>query len=306
MRLSDALTEYQYAILARSPQTQRWYIQKLQAFLAWCAGQGVQELEALSTGHIRKYLAILASTKSERTKNPLSTYTVHGYAQVIKGWLSWCEAEGLTERSAADRVDMPDVEEKVIQTFTPTQVKALFAASNHAPTPQLSARDRAILAVLFDTGIRASELCGLTLDCVHLTPQEAYLKVLGKGRKEREVGLGQEARRDLARYLTRYRHAPPGDQHIFLSHYGEPLTRDALIRLFYRLRDTAHIKGVRCSPHTARHTYAVRYLEAGGDIYKLSRLLGHTSVKTTEIYLKAYQAKEARKGGLSVLDLLGR
>ncbi len=304
MRLPDALTEYEYSILSRSPATQAWYLQKLQAFLAWCAAHDLHELEALQAGHIRRYLATLASTPSEKTGRPLSTYTVHGYAQVIKGWLAWCQAEGLTERSAADRVDMPEVDEKVIETFTPAQVKALFAATIHAPTPRLEARDRAILAVLFDTGIRASELCGLTLDCVHLTPQEAYLKVLGKGRKEREVGLGKEARRDLHTFLYRYRHAPLDVPFVFLSRYGQPLNRNLLDQLFRRLGRAAKLKGVRCSPHTARHTYAVRYLEAGGDIYKLSRLLGHTSVKTTEIYLKAYRAKEARKGGLSVLDLL--
>jgi site-specific recombinase XerD len=111
-------------------------------------------LEQLSAWHIRLYLAHLSSTPSEKTRTSLSTYTVHGYAQVIKGWLSWCQAEGLVNQSAAARVDMPDVDEKVIETFTPAHVKALFAATIHAPTPTLEARDRAILALLFDTGIR--------------------------------------------------------------------------------------------------------------------------------------------------------
>jgi integrase/recombinase XerD len=100
-------------------------------------------------------------------------------------------------------------------------------------------------------------------------PQEAYLKVLGKGRKEREVGLGKEARRTLHTYLYRYRQSPPDELHAFLSRYGQPMNHNLLDQLFSRLCRAAKIKGVRCSPHTARHTYAVRYLEAGGDIYKL-------------------------------------
>jgi site-specific recombinase XerD len=306
MELSQALEEYRYAVLPLSPKTQGWYLQKLSVLLTWCTSQGKNTLDELTTGDIRRFLANIPTRTNRLTGQPLSTYTIHGYAQVVKGFLQWCAEEGWCSERLAKAVAMPNVEEKVIETFTPAQVKALFAASVQAPTPALAARDRAILAVLFDTGIRASELCGLTLDAVHLDPQEAYLKVFGKGRKEREVGLGKEARTSLYRYLSRHRRAPQGERHVFLTRIHEPLRVPGLESLFVRLRTAAKITGVRCSPHTCRHTYAVRFLEAGGDVYKLSRLLGHTSVKTTDIYLKAYQQREARRDGLSVLDLLGK
>src|ERR1700694_587759 len=100
---------------------------------------------------------------------------------------------------------MPKLQVKIIETFTKDQVKAMLAACEKEFDHNLAVRDRAILYVLYDTGIRASELRGLTLDHVYLRPDDAYLKVLGKGDKWREVGLGKDARTALHRYLTRYR-----------------------------------------------------------------------------------------------------
>jgi integrase/recombinase XerD len=164
---------------------------------------------------------------------------------------------------------------------------------------ELVVRDKAILSVLFDTGIRAGELCSLTLENTHFKP-EAYLKIIGKGNKWREVPLGKTSSAALHKYISRHR--PKSEQQVvFLSRAGEGLTTSGLFQLVQRLGNWARIKGVRCSPHTARHTYAVSYLSNGGDVYKLSRLMGHTSVSVTEHYLRAFKNKDARKGK-SVLD----
>lgn len=304
MELSQALDEYRYAILQLSPTTQAWYLQKLSVFLAWCATQNKNTLDQLTAGDLRRFLADARNRHNRQTGAPISSYTLHGYMQVIKGFLAWCAKEDLVSERLAKRVEMPPVDIKVIETFSQEQIKRLFAACTTARTPALIARDRAILAVLLDTGIRASELCGLTLETVFLEPQEAFLRVCGKGRKQREIGLGKTARTALYRYITRYRKAAKEESHVFLTRIHRPLARPGLESLFYRLRDAAKITGVRCSPHTARHTFAVNYLAAGGDVYKLSRLLGHTSVTVTEHYLRAYQARDARKDGLSVLDRL--
>ena len=158
--------------------------------------------------------------------------------------------------------------------------------------------------MLLDTGVRASELVGLTLDCTWLDPDDSYLKVMGKGRKEREVPLGRTARTALRRYITRYRKPrTAAEQHVFLGRTGEPLQVSGLEQIVRPIGQRARIKGVRCSPHTFRHTFACQYLLAGGDIYKLSRIMGHTSVKVTEKYLSSVKAKQARQGE-SVLDRL--
>lgn len=318
MDMQSAVDEYAFAILEKSPHTQRWYLQKLRVFAAWCEEQGVT-VEELGPTHVRRFYDFVR-TKPNRslsaTKQQMSTYTVHGYAQVVKGFVTFLGREGLISTTTAERirrnVEMPQVQEKVIEIFTPDQLKRLFAACQFEKTPRLAARDRAILAVLLDTGIRASELCGdpeghlpgLTLDRVFLKPSDAYLRVIGKGNKMREVPLGIKAQQHLHRYITRFRHAPEMEKHVFLAHSGAPLLSDGLDQMLYRLRDLAGIEGVRCSAHTFRHTFACNFLLAGGDIYILSKLLGHTHVSTTEIYLRAVKAIEVRKHKFSLLDRL--
>jgi site-specific recombinase XerD len=305
MLVKQAVEEYSYATLRNSPQTKRWYDYKLRYFSKWCEQEGLA-LEDIKSMQVERYLDYRRTQLSERTGKLLSTYTLHGDIQVIKGFLRWCSQEDgfedvVTERTV-NRIEMPKVEKKVIEVFTREQTDALFAACDKEKMPHLAMRDRAILSVLLDTGIRAGELCGLTLNNVYLHPNEAYIKVHGKGNKWREVGLGKKARAALHRYITRYRRALEDEKHVFVNRCRKPLSICGLDQIIYRLGAWAHIKGVRCSPHTFRHTFAVRYLEKTGDIFKLSRLMGHSEVSTTEIYLNAVRAREVRTNGISVLD----
>lgn len=217
MRLTTASTDYEYAILDHSAQTQQWCNQKLSVFVDWCAEHDITTLEALTQRHLRAFLAGLHERVNWQTGKPISSYTIHGYAQVLKGFLNWCHREDLISDRLTRRMEMPRVDVKVIEIFTTEQMKALLHAAKTQPHPFLASRDRAALTVLFDTGLRASELCNLTLGDVHLTPQDAFLKVLGKGRKEREVGLGNEARAALHRYIIRYRKAPSDEKRVFLT-----------------------------------------------------------------------------------------
>lgn len=305
MSVKEAVNEYQFAILKHSEKTQGWYMQKLEVFADWCQEQGLS-INEVKVAHVRRFIDEVSKRINPRTKKVLSSYTVHGYAQVIKGFLSWCSKEDgledLVSAKTAQRIDMPKVDEKVIEVFTPDMIAALQNACKKEYNDELTHRDQAILAVLFDTGIRASELCGLTLEDVHLEPQDAWIKVMGKGRKEREVGLGKTARASLHRYISRYRKGSKDKESlVFLNRYHEPMTVNGLDQLFTRLGEWAHINGIRCSPHTARHTYASMYLNAGGDCYKLSRLMGHSSISTTEVYLRSVKQRDARQGN-SVLD----
>jgi len=91
---------------------------------------------------------------------------------------------------------------------------------------------------------------------------------------------------------------------VFVGRSGDPLTKNGLYQIIKRLGQWAHVKGVRCSPHTFRHTFAALFIKNGGDIYKLSKLLRHSSIGVTEQYLKSLQQSEVRKGTKSVLDSL--
>ncbi len=178
----------------------------------------------------------------------------------------------------------------------------MFQACENEYTSELVARDRAILSILLDTGIRANELCSLTLDKVHLDTQDAYITVHGKGNKWREVGLGKQARTALYKYIHRYRTASKDNDYVFLSRYKVKMTPTGLNQILYRLADWAHVEG-RVSAHVWRHTYAMQYLKNGGDVYKLSRLLGHVGISITENYVRSLSQRDARIGQ-SVLDSL--
>lgn len=299
MNVRTALAEFSHAKLSLSSHTQRGYKGRLLVFATWCEEQQLQ-LEQLSARHIRSFIEVV-SQRTGRNGGPVKSSVVRLCAETVKVFLSWCskeeEFEDLISPKVVTRIQLPKADQNVIETFTPEQLDALFRATEKQPFP---VRDKAILSLLIDTGIRAAEFCGLTLDCVWLDADDSYLKVKGKGRKEREVPLGRNARVSLRRYITRYRKSKErGELHVFLSRTGEPLTRSGLDQLIRQLASTARIKGVRCSPHT----FACQYLLAGGDIYKLSRLMGHTSVKVTERYLGAIKARHARQGQ-SVLDQL--
>jgi integrase/recombinase XerD len=306
MDVKQAIEEYRYAILRLSPKTQRWYLEKLDTFSDWCKQRGII-LETIKAADIRRFLDEQSKRTNPQTGKPLTTYTLHGYARTIKRFLNWCIREEGLEQLVSDRlpkrIEMPRIEQKIIQVFTEDHIARLFKACEKEKTAELAVRNRAIISVLLDTGIRASELCGLTLDNVFLSPADSYIKVFGKGKKWRECPLGKEARAAVYRYVTRYRHAPEGEDHVFLSQKNKPLTESGLYQLIDRLGEWGRVTGVRCCVHDFRHTFSTRYIEAGGDVYNLSRLLGHSSVTVTEGYIKTLQQKAIRSAGISVLDL---
>jgi len=300
MDVAEAVEEFLHAKYTTAFHTRRGYINRLGIFARWCEEQGLA-LEQLTGRHIRQFLADVS-----KRHGGLASSTVKQYAINCKTFLAWCskeeEFEDLVSVKMVNHIALPRAEQTVIETFTPEQLEALLRAVERQPFP---VRDKAILSLLIDTGIRAAELCGLVTTCVWLDTDDAYIKVVGKGRKEREVPLGRASRIALRRYITRYRHPrEKTEQHVFISRTGEPLTVHGLAQLIEQVAERARIRDVRCSPHTFRHTFAVQFLLNGGDIYKLSRLLGHTSVKMTERYLQAVSAKQARSSNHSVLDNL--
>lgn len=305
MKLSATLTGYFYA-KELSTKSRTWYEQKLTAFIEWVEGHScglhealTRDIEGLDTTHIREFLGHLRTTG-------ISSQTVHGYARAIKAWANWCIGEGLLPERVTRRLEMPKREQRVIPIFTKRQIDQLFAACERPGDqqyPWLAERDKTILMVLLDTGIRASELCDLNLDRVILDRQNPYIVVNGKGKKQREIGLGVRCRQQLHRYIHRDRPQTTHPQ-LFLTRDRQPLDPKGLAAFLYRLKKLTGITGVRCSPHDFRHHYAYHYIAQGGDVLRLSRLLGHTDLATTQHYLRAFDSRQARMEYLSVLDSL--
>jgi integrase/recombinase XerD len=161
----------------------------------------------------------------------------------------------------------------------------------------LGFRDYTIILLLLDTGIRVAELCSLTLDNIYLDiREEAFIKVTGKGRKEREVGISFDVAQTLWKYVHRFRQPiNKNEKRLLISRYGLPLTANGVEQLVRKVAKRAGISGARFSPHTFRHTFSIMFLKNGGNIYKLSLLLGHSSVVVTENYLKDFYSWDARQ-----------
>jgi site-specific recombinase XerD len=298
----QAIEDYLFAIKHLSPKTQKEYRGKLFFFATWCESQpdrpGIAEVKRPVLRRFFNYLA--TEHVHHATGKPISTYTQHGYARVIKAFLTWCaneeDLEGLVSDNVPRKMEMPRVAQIIKEVYTKQQIAALLKAAEKEYNEELAVRDKAIIAVLLSTGIRGGELVGLTLENCFLTPEDSYIRIFGKGMKWRDVPL-DDAVQPLRRYINRFRKRI-ADPHVFLNRYSKPLGLYGLDQVISRLatwsRDLGGSDLKACYPHKFRHTYAVRYLLHGGDIYHLRLRMGHSSVKVTEEYLKALEGILAR------------
>lgn len=319
----DAVDEYLTSIKRLKSKTQDEYKSKLGYFVDYCTEHKIY-LSDISARVIDDFLEHMKRTHKpcKAGRDEISSSTLASEVRIIKIFLNWClEDEEYCERvkpAVIRRIKNVKITQEIIETFSADQIEALFKACDKEESEHLQMRDRAIVAVLLDTGIRASELIHLRLCDVSLSAKDSYIQVFGKGDKWGEVGLGSQSRKYLQKYIRMYRDPTIEYQVkkkeiddkkrnqavVFVGRSGSSLTVSGLQQIIERLGDWAHVKNVRCSPHTFRHTFARMFVENGGDVYKLSKLLRHSSIKTTEEYLKSLEQSEARKGTKSVLDNL--
>lgn len=248
------------------------------------------DIADIGTSEIRRFIIHLQQRQPftrHRFTRPqpghLSGHTVNSYLRALRLFWSWAASEGYVTYNPFSQVKIPKAPKKVMPTFTTEQLQALFRAID-ASTPT-GFRDYTVLLVLLDTAVRCSELTDLRVDNVNL--ESGWLKVRGKGTRERIVPFASKVQHALWKYLNRYRPEPamPDCDHLFLTHDGRPLTKDRLEKIMKRHERRAGITGVRCSPHTMRHTAAIRYLRHGGDVFTLQRLMGHSTLDALRIYV---------------------
>lgn len=295
METSAALNEYVYAKVNWSRETRRVNTIKLTQFVTWARGEQVTDTSGLSAALANRYYGVLQG-------RGLASASLHGHGLTLRGWYGWLASEEVLDERTLKRFVIPKKERRVKPTLELDEMSRLFATAEHNRSARLAARDLALLMVLCDTGMRASECVGLKLDGVVLNASEGYLRVFGKGAKWRECGIGRKARSALVRYLTRYRQAAEGVDAVFVGRSGLPLTIRGLEALVDRLAARAGL-GRKLYPHLLRHGYARHFLAQGGDPVRLSRLLGHESLQITMEYLRDVRASEARQGA-SILDAM--
>ena len=213
----------------------------------------------------------------------LSACTINGYLRGLSAIWSWLMADGLIELNPFEHLRIAPPPKKITPTFTDDQLVMFFGVINL--TLPMGYRDYVMLLVLLDTAIRCSELNGIRVEDVNL--EAGRIKIRGKGNKERMVAIGAKARRALWKYFNVHRPEPaiPRYDYLFLTHDGRPISKNRQERIVKRYGEKAGITGVRVSPHTFRHTAAVKFLRNGGDVFTLQQMMGHASIASLRIYI---------------------
>lgn len=281
----------------RSPKTIEWHRTALGLFATYLTEQAqVTLVTEITAPHITAWFTHLRTAVGGHGK-VRSERTIQTYARSVRAFCHWLIRRRLLPLNPFDEVTFPKVGRPLIKILTEEEFEKLLWAcappNEHSPLAErATVRNRAILWVLYDTGIRVSELCGLRLDQVDR--KQGVLTVWGKGSKERRIAMGQNCQRNLFYYLDHHRPdeeelsewGSVGEDHLFLSETRLPLTKNGVTLLFARLKKRAGITGKRVSPHILRHTFAIRYLVNGGDPFSLQELLGHEDMATVKIYMR--------------------
>jgi site-specific recombinase XerD len=283
----DAYQLFNRAV-GKSAATLRWYESRLGHFCGFLGESPT--LGDLTTDAARMYIVHLqgrtdrhaGSPFVEEPKGKLSTAYIHGCVRAMRAFASWLEAEGHTETHRLKAVKPPKIQQKVIPVLNDEEVQKLLGRFNREDP--VGARNYAMVLTLLDCGLRASELSGLRLADAYL--KEGYLKVLGKGNKERLVPLGTAAQKALLAWRDFHRpQFEPGDcESLFLTVGGYGLTTQALEEVVKRAAKSSGVPRVYC--HLLRHTFATNYLvREVGDPFRLQQILGHTSLEMVRHYV---------------------
>lgn len=262
-----------------APRTIRNYEKQLGYFVRYLEQvHGVAELEELKPIHIKQYVAMLQGKKYKPSY-------INDLLKAVKVMCSYAYQEGYTDDLITKRVKNVKEPKVLIHTFSDEEIVRMIRF--YDGNDYLSVRNRLIIMMLFDTGIRISELTGLKKSQI----REGYFTIYGKGRKERVVPQSPTICKWMIRYdMAReaYFELRDAQDYYFLSKNGKKLTPEAVNKLMKKAAKALGINPlVRISPHTCRHTFAHQELKNGLDLYSLSRLLGHESVNITQRYLEA-------------------
>jgi len=213
----------------------------------------------------------------------MSAYSQARILSGIKGFYKYLMFEELIEKDPTELMEGPKIGRKLPDTLSYPEIEKLFEAIDLS-TPE-GGRNRAMLEVLYSSGLRVSELVDLKLNNIYF--DVGFLRVIGKGNKERLVPLGRDAMKYLKIYIDEIRvHVPVKkgfESYVFLNRFGKKLSRVTVFTIIKSLAEKTGVKKT-ISPHTFRHSFATHLIEGGADLRAVQEMLGHESITTTEIY----------------------
>lgn len=282
-QLIDAYVDALWLEKGLASNTLDAYRRDLTFWAAWLAAQQGRLMQA-SKVHVLGYLGIQPSLqRSVRSSARLLS--------CLRGFYRYHLREGRLQVDPTADIDSPKLGRPLPKSLSEGDVEALLKAPDVEAV--IGLRDRAMLELLYASGLRVSELVGLHFSQV--STNQGVVKVIGKGNKERLVPMGEEALHWLQCYLATARPALAGPQQnevVFLSQRGVQMTRQTF---WHRIKHWARVAGIRAtiSPHTLRHAFATHLINHGADLRVVQLLLGHSDLSTTQIY--THVARERMK-----------
>lgn len=256
------------------------YKNDLQRYLKFLSDDlRIQKLEGVELRHIEQYL-------EELTAMDLSVSSIARNVSSIRGFHEFAVVENMAEANPAELVELPKKAKNLPDVLNPEEVAAIIDIPSRESDAGI--RNAAILETLYATGMRVSELTNLELD--NLIFEIGFIRVVGKGNKERLVPVGEAAQSALEHYIEVVRpkfqsedNPQKAKNRVFLSQRGNPLSRMSIWNI---VNDAAERAGIEKNvyPHIFRHSFATHLLEGGADLRAVQEMLGHASINTTEIY----------------------
>lgn len=270
----------------------RWTLAQAVPFFK---GAGALRPAAVSSVHVKQFLD---ASRSEG----LSSSTLETRYRHLRTFFRSMVTDGLLAKDPTDRVSKPRIESRKPRAFEPADFLAVLKQID--PGSSLGKREAALLYLLYDSGARVSEILGLKISDLDMAQGQATVR--GKGGKFRAVVWGERTRRAIMEWLRCRPDAGP-DEPLFCDRFGSPLTRNAVRIRLKRLTRKAGISSVRLGAHALRHGCALSLLRGGADVETVRRVLGHSRLTTTQVYLQGLSDQEAlaRARAVGVVDRLG-
>jgi len=256
-----------------SPHTASNYGRDLEALVAFCDGQGIDDWRSLDNFHVRSFAA-------REHRNGLSPRSIQRRLSALRSFFRFLMREGELAANPADEVRAPKAARRLPKTLDVDGMSALLGPP--ADDDPLARRDHAMMELLYSSGLRLAELVGLDLTDLDLA--DRTVRVLGKGAKTRVLPVGRQAISALSAWLAdRATLAAPGETAVFVGQGGQRLGSRAVQRRIDRM---ARRRGIdlKVHPHLFRHSFATHLLESSADLRGVQELLGHSDISTTQVY----------------------
>ncbi len=266
------------------------YANDLSSFAAFAGRTARNSDEPIDDDVLRAGQWVVAGYIADTVESGGAASTAARRLAALRGFFAYLVSVGSIVKDPTGNLESPRQIMRLPRVLSVNEVDRLIAGVSW-PAPE-GLRDRAMLELMYSSGLRVSELVGLATNDVDL--ELGYVRCIGKGNKERIVPVGSSALRAVAAYIAAARReiAPAGtDAHLFVSGRGKGITRQAVWKIIKRAALAAGIDRRVTSPHTLRHSFATHMLENGADLRSVQELLGHADVRTTQIYTHLTQAR---------------